>query len=372
MLSSAEADRLRAYEAPSRVVAVIDPDPRLRDAMSKLLWPLYRALDCADVETAVGRCSRPPAAVLIGEAVQGAGGRGAIQYLRGQPAFAGVPIVLLAASASSRPRAADDGPDMVVPPPHAGRVILDAVARLGNRAVEAGWERLPEAPRQALKRSLSVFSTLPQLMGNGEPLAYEDVASACAPVIDAVKEQGQRYIFEGLSNHNALHFVHSLRVSTLLALFGHTIGLDDTSLMTLASAGLVHDIGKTVLPDDVMNKVGALDQREEQIAHSHVDATVRYLEKHSDVPKAVITIAGEHHERMDGTGYPRQLKGEQINDLSRMAAIVDVFCALTERRPHRAAMGPFQALEVMQENVREKLDQHLVRMFSGMLVKAAA
>ncbi len=371
-LTSADADRLRGYEAPSRVVAVIDPDPRLRDAVAKLLWPMYRSLDCPDVETAVGRGSRPPAAVLLGEGAPGAGGKGAVAYLRTHPQFRSVPVIVLAGP-SPRPRAAtDDAPDLVLPPPHTARAVLDAVSRLANRAVEAGWDALPEAPRQALRRSLAVFSTLPRLMGDGTPLNFEDVSAACAPVIDAVKQSGQRYIFEGLQNHNALYFVHSLRVSTLLALFGHTIGLDDEALMTLASAGLVHDIGKTVLPDRVMNKVGSLDSSEEKIAHSHVEVTVRYLERHSDVPKAVITIAGEHHERIDGTGYPRKLKGGEINDLSRMAAIVDVFCALTERRPHRAAMGAFQALEVMQENVRETLDQGLVRMFSGMLVKAAA
>jgi HD-GYP domain-containing protein (c-di-GMP phosphodiesterase class II) len=329
--------------------------------------------DFVDVESAVARTVKPPAAVLVADCAEGPRGRGAVGYLREQAQFRSVPIIQLAGRGAPSSRAGtDQRPDAVLQPPHGSRAVLDAVSRLGNQAVEAGWETLPKAPREALKRTLAVFGDIRALVESDSKLDYANISSACAPVLDAVKQAGQRYVFDGLRNHNDLNFIHSLRVSTLLALFGFTIGLDDGSLMTLASAGLVHDIGKTVLPDTVMNKVGALDAREAEIAHSHVDVTVRYLERHSDVPKPVIVIAGQHHERMDGSGYPRGLAADQINDLSRMAAIVDVFCALTERRPHRAAMGPFQALEVMQENVREKLDQRLVRMFSGMLVKAAA
>jgi HD-GYP domain-containing protein (c-di-GMP phosphodiesterase class II) len=154
-----------------------------------------------------------------------------------------------------------------------------------------------------------------------------------------------------------------------LALFGHRIGLDDESLMTLASAGLVHDFGKTIYPQGLSSKMGALSPEEKATAQAgHVIGTADYLRKHSDAPRAVIMVAEQHHERLDGSGYPKGLKNGDINDLARMAAIVDVFAALTERRSYRAAMAPMQALEVMQELMREKLDLRLVRLFRDMLL----
>ncbi|MGE5545666.1 MAG: HD-GYP domain-containing protein [Solirubrobacterales bacterium] len=359
---------LSAYEAPSRIVAVIDPDARQRDRLDRVLWPLYRASLFADVDSAVGRLRTAPAAILLADTLEPVKGVSPVAALRRERTFEGVPLVVL----STNGRQPDGAVDAVIRMPAPDRELIETVSRLGNRAVEAGWERLPAGPREALRRSLSAFTGLTQLIGNGTKLDFDMVSHACAPVLDVVKQATHCHLFEGLRNHNHLEFVHSVRVSTLLALFGFTIGLDDTSLMTLASAGLVHDIGKTVLPPEVVNKVGALTPTEMETARSHVHLTVQYLEKQSDAPRSVIAVAGQHHERMDGSGYPRGMPGEQINDLSRMAAIVDVFCALTERRPHRAAMGPFQALEVMQETIREKLDQRLVRVFSGMLVKAAA
>jgi len=216
-----------------------------------------------------------------------------------------------------------------------------------------------------------VFSNIGDLITAGSPMAFSSVTDACLPILDVVKESSHCSIFDGLRDHDQTWYVHSLRVATLLALFGYTIGLKDDELMVLASAGLVHDFGKTALPRQVLNKVGPLDESERQMVRSHIDITVRYLNEHSDAPRKVVSIAEEHQERLDGSGYPRGLVNGAINDLARMTAIVDVFAALTERRSYRAAMSPFQALEVMQENITKQLDQRLVRLFRDMLLAAA-
>ncbi|HSV28043.1 MAG TPA: HD domain-containing phosphohydrolase, partial [Candidatus Omnitrophota bacterium] len=306
------AARLQAYAAPRAMVAIVTPDAALRETLGQTLAPSYRVSGFSDAATAARGAK--PAAILVSESTREVEGVDAVAWLRRQTRLAGVPIVLCAMP--GRPARGTAGrPDATFILPATGRDLLDLVSRLGNKAVEESWTALPPTPREALKRTLGVFNGIAQLIGSGSPMDYKDVSHACSPILEVVRQAGHHFVFAGLRNHNDHSYVHSLRMSTLLALFGHTIGLEEDSLMTLASAGLVHDIGKTVLPSEVMDKTSKLSPTEMEVAKSHVDATVRYLSNHSNVPRAVVTIAGQHHERVDGSGYPLGLKGEQLNDL---------------------------------------------------------
>ena len=105
---------------------------------------------------------------------------------------------------------------------------------------------------------------------------------------------------------------------------------------------------------------------------SHVGRTIDYLQNRSDVAKGVVTIAAQHHEKLDGSGYPRGLKGGQLNDLARMAAIVDVFAAMTDRRTYKAPVAAETALATMSETMGAELDTRLLGMFREMLLDAVA
>ena len=374
MTASASAATPDIYASLGRTLVVIDPSPQQRDAIAKLAAAAFRVSDFPEVDQAVARVNMPPAAIVIGDGAIAADRNQPIQRLRRHPSFARAPIVHFGARPPAAPLAgtkSDQAPDAHADRGSTAVSLIALLSKLGNKTVEADWIKLPEGPRAALTNTLGVFKGIPALLQGGEPLKFEAITQACTPVLETVRQSGHAYIFEGLRNHNDIWYVHSLRVATLLALFGHAIGLDETSLMTLASAGLVHDMGKTAYPATLTHKVATLTPEELKTAHNHVEGTSRYLREHSDAPKAVIMIAEQHHERLDGSGYPAKLKNGELNDLTRMAAIVDVFAALTERRPYRAAMAPFQALEVMQELMRDKLDQRLVRMFRDLLLKTA-
>jgi HD-GYP domain-containing protein (c-di-GMP phosphodiesterase class II) len=367
--TAAEASRLETYSAPGRPVVVIDTDPTRRDVLVNAVSSLFRVTEYPDIDTAIARTRTAPAAVLIGDGLGTTGRQQPVRRLRGEPAFARVPLVRCVFGA---PAADDAAADKVFDCRRSTGELPDTVVELIDRAVEASWDALPEKPRRALRQTLSSFRAFSALVEVDAALNYKDVTEACAPVIEAVAASGPKDMFEGLRSHNDLWYVHSVRVATLLALFGHTIGATDDELMILACGGLVHDFGKITMPPEVAKKVGPLTPEETVKAHRHVDTTIHYLENRSDVPKGVVAIAARHHERIDGSGYPHGLKGSDLDDLARMAAIVDVFAALTERRSYRASMSPFQALEVMQETIREQLDQRLVRLFRDMLLKAAA
>ncbi len=363
-----------AYFSPGRTLVVIDPSPRQRDDLAKLAISAFRVSDFPDVESAVARVTKAPSAILVGAGVTGDARTPPIKRLRKHPSFGRTPIIRFGASpAASGPAAlADQVPDAEIRLPVSSPELIRLISTLANKTVEEDWAKLPDGPRAALGQTLSLFNGVTDLVGQGKPIEFKTVSDACSPVLDTVRQSGHAYIFEGLRNHNDIWYVHSLRVATLLALFGHRIGLDEGSLMTLAEAGLVHDFGKTAYPPHLSGKMGALSPEERAAAHDgHVHDTVKYLRQHTDAPRAVILVAEQHHERLDGSGYPNRLKNGEINDLARMAAIVDVFSALTERRPYRAAMAPAQALEVMQELMRDKLDLQMVRIFRNLVVETA-
>ncbi len=103
---------------------------------------------------------------------------------------------------------------------------------------------------------------------------------------------------------------------------------------------------------------------------SHVAASVTVLDGNDSVPKGARIIVEQHHEKLDGGGYPRGLKGAELNELARMAAIVDVFCALTDRRVYKPAMAADKALDIMVKDMGRHLDQHFLKLFKGMMLDA--
>ena len=161
-------------------------------------------------------------------------------------------------------------------------------------------------------------------------------------------------------------------MATLLSLFGSAAGVKGDELLTLASGGLLHDAGKMSIPHDVLNKPGKLDEAEFIVMKSHVPETIKFLCGNPEIPKAVLDIASQHHEKINGTGYPNGLKGSELNELARMASIVDVFSALTDRRVYKPPMEPEKAIKIMTEEMTTHLDQNFLRLFQAMLLDATS
>ena len=102
----------------------------------------------------------------------------------------------------------------------------------------------------------------------------------------------------------------------------------------------------------------------------HVTASVAYLQRCHDLPKGILTIAAQHHEKLDGSGYPLGLAGNKLDRLARMASIIDVFTALTDRRVYKPAMKPETALKIMADEMASHLDITLLGLFRQMLLDA--
>jgi HD-GYP domain-containing protein (c-di-GMP phosphodiesterase class II) len=105
--------------------------------------------------------------------------------------------------------------------------------------------------------------------------------------------------------------------------------------------------------------------------NGHVNAGVRCLGAHVDVSPPVIAIAAQHHEKLDGSGYPHGLAGGQLNELARMSSIIDIFSALTDRRVYKPGMPADKALSLMKREMRTHLDMRLVEVFERIVLDEA-
>jgi len=128
-------------------------------------------------------------------------------------------------------------------------------------------------------------------------------------------------------------------------------------------AGMLHDLGKMRVPDHVLNKPGKLSDEEFAVMKDHVNLGLEVLKSTPGISQTVMQVAGEHHERYEGTGYPRGLKGAEISRPGRMAAIVDVYDAITSNRIYHRGMEPPTALTKLFEWSDHHFDPDLVQHF---------
>jgi len=158
-------------------------------------------------------------------------------------------------------------------------------------------------------------------------------------------------------------FMHCVSVAGLMTTFAVEMGLDEELVHQVAIGGMVHDIGKTLVPDAVLNKPGKLENEEFVVMKRHVDHSGELLKEHLGLSQAAVDVAMMHHERMDGTGYPLGLKGDQISLIGQMSAIVDVYDALTSVRVYKDAWQPSVTLKKLLEWSPHHFNGELVQRF---------
>ncbi len=158
-------------------------------------------------------------------------------------------------------------------------------------------------------------------------------------------------------------FQHSVSICALLVSFTNALGMPADLVHEAGLGGLLHDIGKMKIPNEILNKPGKLTEQEFTIMKSHAAFSRDLLSGVPGISDMVIQIAGEHHERMGGGGYPAGIPGEGISQIGRMAAIVDVYDALTSNRVYHKGMEPSEVLKKLLEWSGSHLDGDLVQQF---------
>ncbi len=172
-------------------------------------------------------------------------------------------------------------------------------------------------------------------------------------------------------------FGHSVNVCVLALLTGIKLGYSKAKLYHLAMGALLHDVGKTQVPDYILNKPGKLTEEEFMAMQQHSDFGYEILLKNDNVSRLSALIAQQHHERLNGHGYPKCLKNDEIHEFAQVTGLVDIYDALTADRVYRAAIAPYVAYEMIRDYAGLLFDSNLVNAFlynvaafpSGTLVK---
>jgi putative nucleotidyltransferase with HDIG domain len=158
-------------------------------------------------------------------------------------------------------------------------------------------------------------------------------------------------------------FMHSVNVGVFLMSFCRAMGMDEKTIISVGVGGMLHDIGKMHTPEAVLNKQGKLTDEEFAIMQKHVVFSRQILEETPGIEEVSIQIAAQHHERFDGSGYPSGLKGDEINYFGQMAAIVDVYDAITSDRCYHKGNPPHVALKRMLDWSKHHFNHELYQTF---------
>lgn len=170
-------------------------------------------------------------------------------------------------------------------------------------------------------------------------------------------------------NHDFYTATHLVNVCSLTISLAQKMGLVDPQvLQLLGTGGMLHDIGKIFVPAELLNSPNPLTHEEFELIRTHVDRGRQHLEKVMDVPPEMLAIIAEHHERMDGSGYPNGLKHDELSPLGRVASIVDTFDAMTAVRPYRPeSYSVAEALELIEDETPDKYDAEVFHAFAAMV-----
>jgi putative nucleotidyltransferase with HDIG domain len=177
-------------------------------------------------------------------------------------------------------------------------------------------------------------------------------AERCLPLVDDIsssvlRNPGALVSLARLKTADDYSYMHSVAVCALMVALARQLGMDADACRHAGLAGLLHDMGKAVMPPEVLNKPGGLTDSEFAIMRSHPERGHELLLQGRGAGPEALDVCLHHHERMDGSGYPHGLAGDATSQLARMAAVCDVYDAITSNRPYKAGWDPAESIARM-------------------------
>lgn len=193
--------------------------------------------------------------------------------------------------------------------------------------------------------------------------AYRELRKAYQEVKDSYAEMVFRFalVSEYRDDDTGTHLV---RIADYCTEIAKGLGLPKKDIYYIRYGSPMHDIGKIIVPDAILKKAGRLTPRERKIVNRHTELGADIFKgARSPLLKAASLISETHHERFDGTGYPKGLKGKKIPLYGRIVALADVFDALTSHRPYKKAYGFERAIKIIKKESGEHFDPDVVKAF---------
>jgi HD-GYP domain-containing protein (c-di-GMP phosphodiesterase class II) len=177
-------------------------------------------------------------------------------------------------------------------------------------------------------------------------------AAGCLPLVEEISRSVQRNAgalvsLARLKTRDDYSFMHSVAVCALMVALARQLGHDEQACREAGLAGLLHDVGKALMPPDVLAKPGRLSDDEWATMRTHPERGHALLEAGGSVTESALDVVLHHHERIDGRGYPHGVAGDAITLLARMGAVCDVYDAITSNRPYKAGWDPAESIARM-------------------------
>lgn len=183
-------------------------------------------------------------------------------------------------------------------------------------------------------------------------------------LVNCISEHKQVYIgIQGIRRKDFYTYVHSIDVAIFAIIMGETLNFDKTYLRIIALSALLHDIGKVKIDDKILSKPSKLNDIEMAIMKKHTTYGYEIIKDELGYSEEMAKIAWEHHERLDGYGYPKGLRGNGIHLFSRIIAICDIYDAITSDRVYRKGVLPHRGVEYLMSIVDSHIDRELARKF---------
>jgi HD-GYP domain-containing protein (c-di-GMP phosphodiesterase class II) len=229
---------------------------------------------------------------------------------------------------------------------------------------EAGWEDEHPRAQQALNTLVGDIGHIFTQVHDGEKLDIIKLRKSCDPVVDSISRNPDACVWVSrLKQHDSYTYKHSLSAAIWAVSLGREIGLQRHDLRALAMGCMLMDIGKLRVDPALLQADRKLSADEAQKVADHVGHGLDILEECGILNQDVIDMVAHHHERHDGSGYPRGLTGNQIPPFARIAAVVDTYDAITSNREHAPAISPTDAIKVLYQARDEDFQAEIVESF---------
>ncbi len=260
-------------------------------------------------------------------------------------------------------------------------VVISAVAELGNRvkSLELGADDVLAKPAEAAELRARVLNLLKvkayndYLRGNKQMLEQEVQRKAVQlqHAYDQIRDATLETVFRltrAAEFRDEDTAGHTQRISHMSAVIGRALGQGKEEVEMLLYASAMHDVGKIGIPDSILLKPGKLDPQEWEVMKRHTTMGAEILApSDTELLKLATTVAMTHHEKWDGSGYPNGLRGAGIPLVGRITAIVDVFDALSSKRPYKQPFGLGESVDIIRSASGYHFDPDVVAAFLGNL-----
>jgi putative nucleotidyltransferase with HDIG domain len=213
--------------------------------------------------------------------------------------------------------------------------------------------------KEAIKTAHKLLESVSQSL----TVNTSDAVDTAREIMNAITVNHQAFInIAGVKEHDEYTFEHSVDVATYTTIIAKEYGIHRDSLVSLCAGALLHDVGKMLVDPEILNKPGKLTDEEFEVMKTHSEKGYNLL-RENDVEEEVAFIAHGHHERCDGMGYPQGLKNGSMPESIQMAAIADVYDALTSDRVYKKAIDVSKAMQIIVSSSGKQFNPDLVSVF---------